>query len=150
MYSSHEDAFKQLYEVVKAYEPGQSNIDGGGFDVVTFDPKAGYIYVQFESLKNGFIDDFEFALVDNDKDKNAVQVRSSSRLGYVSRLFFTVIRCPVRVTLSSLYSLLRSPSWTLVSMLKGSIISRKFCGLRVGMRLGWNLNHTGVTQRRMV
>ena len=72
---------------MKAYEPGQSNIDGGGFDIVTFDPKAGYMYVQFESLKNGFIDDLELALVDDDMDKNAVQVRSSSRLGYVSPFF---------------------------------------------------------------
>lgn len=73
---------------MKAYEPGQSNIDGGGFDIVTFDPKAGYIYVQFESLKNGYIDDLELALVGDDKDKNAVQVRSSSRLGYVSPFLF--------------------------------------------------------------
>jgi len=82
-FSSHEDAFHQLYEVVKAYEPGQANIDGGGFEVVTFDPKAGYLYVQFESLKNGFIDDLELALVSNDKDEDAIQVRSSSRLGYL-------------------------------------------------------------------
>ena len=72
---------------MKAYEPGQSNIDGGGFDIVTFDPKAGYMYVQFESLKNGFIDDLELALVGDEMDKNAVQVRSSSRLGYVSPFF---------------------------------------------------------------
>jgi uncharacterized protein (DUF1499 family) len=77
---SREDAFQQLYEVVKAYEPGQNDIDGGGFDIVTFDPKAGYIYVQFESLKNGYVDDFELATVGDD---NAVQVRSSSRLGYL-------------------------------------------------------------------
>ena len=79
--SSRDDAFNQLHEVVKAYEPGQSNIDGGGFDIVTFDPKAGYMYVQFQSLKNGFIDDVEFAAIG---DSNEVQVRSSSRLGYVS------------------------------------------------------------------
>lgn len=81
--SSREDAFQQLYEVVKAYKPGQSNIDGGGFDVVTFDSKAGYIYVQFQSLKNGYIDDLEFAVVGDDKDNNVVQVRSSSRFGYL-------------------------------------------------------------------
>ena len=68
---------------MKAYQPGQSNIDGGGFDIVTFDPKAGYIYVQFESLKNGYVDDFELAAVGDEKDSNAVQVRSSSRLGYL-------------------------------------------------------------------
>lgn len=81
--TSREDAFEQLTEVLKAYEPGQSNIDGGGFDIVTSDPKAGYIYVQFQSLKNGFIDDFELAVVGNEKDSNEVQVRSSSRLGYL-------------------------------------------------------------------
>mmetsp|Transcript_23497 Transcript_23497/g.49703 ORF Transcript_23497/g.49703 Transcript_23497/m.49703 type:complete len:269 (+) Transcript_23497:1304-2110(+) len=81
--TSQEDAFQQLYEVVNAYEPGQSNIDGGGFDIVTFDPKAGYIYAQFESLKNGYIDDLELAVVGSEKDNNAVQLRSSSRLGFL-------------------------------------------------------------------
>jgi len=82
--TSREAAFQQLYEVVKAYPPGQSNIDGGGFDIVTYDPKAGYIYVQFESLKNGYVDDFELAVIGDKNDGNVVQVRSSSRLGYVS------------------------------------------------------------------
>jgi len=82
-FSSSEDAFEQLHEVLKAYQPGQSNIDGGGFNIVSFDPKAGYIYVQFQSLKNGYIDDLEFAVVENDQGSNAVQVRSSSRLGYL-------------------------------------------------------------------
>lgn len=83
-FTSHEDAFAQLYEVVKSYEPGQENVDGGGFDIVSYDPKAGYIYIQFESLKNGYVDDLEFAFI-NDKDTtdNAIQVRSSSRLGYL-------------------------------------------------------------------
>jgi uncharacterized protein (DUF1499 family) len=94
-FTSHEDAFQQLYEVVKSYEPGQSNIDGGGFDIVSYDPKAGYMYVQFESLKNGYVDDLELAFIDSgsgsrggngDEDttaNNAIQVRSSSRLGYL-------------------------------------------------------------------
>ncbi len=70
---------------MNAYPPGQSNIDGGGFNIVTFDPKAGYMYVQFESLKNGYVDDFELAAVgDNSDGNNIVQIRSSSRLGYVS------------------------------------------------------------------
>ena len=43
------------------------------------------MYVQFESLKFGFIDDFELAVV-GDKSNNEVQVRSSSRLGYVSSI----------------------------------------------------------------
>lgn len=66
---------------MKAYEPGQSNIDGGGFNIVTFDPEAGYIYVEFQSLKNGYVDDLELAVINN--DDNVVQVRSASRLGYL-------------------------------------------------------------------
>ena len=87
---SREAAFQQLFEVLNAYQPGQSNIDGGGFEIVTYDPRAGYIYVQFESLKNGYVDDFEFAFVEDSSDSNAVQVRSSSRLGYVSFWLFFV------------------------------------------------------------
>mmetsp|Transcript_6913 Transcript_6913/g.16158 ORF Transcript_6913/g.16158 Transcript_6913/m.16158 type:complete len:257 (-) Transcript_6913:35-805(-) len=75
-------AFQQLAEVVNAYEPGQSNIDGGGFKIITNDPEKGYIYAQFESLKNGYIDDVELAFIDGYGDR-AVQVRSSSRLGYL-------------------------------------------------------------------
>lgn len=73
-----EEAFQQLYDVIQKYEPGQSNIDGGGFQIVEFDLSKGYIYAQFESLKNGYIDDFELAYLND-----AVQVRSSSRVGYL-------------------------------------------------------------------
>jgi len=78
-----EAAFVQLKEAVEAYEPGQANIDGGGFSIVKFDAKAGYLYAQFESLKNGYVDDLEFAYVDNSGAEGEVQVRSSSRLGYL-------------------------------------------------------------------
>eukprot|EP00545_Synedropsis_sp_CCMP1620_P003513 CAMPEP_0119004264 /NCGR_PEP_ID=MMETSP1176-20130426/1047_1 /TAXON_ID=265551 /ORGANISM="Synedropsis recta cf, Strain CCMP1620" /LENGTH=259 /DNA_ID=CAMNT_0006955949 /DNA_START=61 /DNA_END=840 /DNA_ORIENTATION=+ len=74
--SSMEDAFVQLEQTVSEYKPGQDNIDGGGFKIVT--SKPGYIYAQFEAFKNGYIDDLEFAAMDG-----AVQVRSSSRLGYL-------------------------------------------------------------------
>ena len=77
-----EDAFIQLAEIIDGYKPGQSNVDGGGFKVIRNDIKTGYIYVQFESLKNGYIDDVEFAYVDGMGDR-AIQVRSSSRLGYL-------------------------------------------------------------------
>ena len=80
--SDKEKAFAQLTEVINAYEPGQSNIDGGGFKIVTYDPKKGYIYVQFESLKNGYIDDLELAYIDGMGDRS-IQVRSSSRVGYL-------------------------------------------------------------------
>jgi uncharacterized protein (DUF1499 family) len=75
-------AFQQLAEVVNAYEPGQSSIDGGGFKIITNDPENCYIYAQFESLKNGYVDDFELAFIDGLGDR-AVQVRSSSRIGYL-------------------------------------------------------------------
>lgn len=80
--SNKEKAFNDLLEVVKAYKPGQGNIDGGGFQVVNFDPVKGYLYAQFESLKNGYIDDVEFAFIDGLGD-GKVQVRSSSRVGYL-------------------------------------------------------------------
>lgn len=75
-----EAAFQQLEETIKAYKPGQGNIDGGGFQVVT--SKPGYLYAQFESLKNGYIDDFEVAYIDG-MEEGKVQVRSSSRVGYL-------------------------------------------------------------------
>jgi len=70
------NAMDELLETVKAYPPGQAKIDKGGFSIVT--AGAEYLYVQFESLKMGFIDDVEFALKNNE-----VQVRSSSRLGFL-------------------------------------------------------------------
>ena len=84
-------AFRDLEEVVEAYIPGRGNIDGGGFQIVQFNAKRGYLYAQFEALKAGYIDDVEFAVVDGfggedggDKDaRRAVQVRSSSRVGYL-------------------------------------------------------------------
>jgi len=70
-----------LSVVLRQYPPGQNGIDGGGFEIKNYDPVNGYIYVQFESLKNGYIDDFEVAWVKN--PENALQVRSSSRIGYL-------------------------------------------------------------------
>lgn len=73
-------AFQEIESAINAYEPGQGNIDGGGFQIVKKEP--GYIYTQFESLKNGYIDDVEFAFIEG-KGDDAVQVRSSSRIGYL-------------------------------------------------------------------
>jgi len=67
--------FKSLVSFVKGYEPGQGFIDGGGFKVVK--ETDSYLYLQFEALKKGYIDDVEFAI---SKDRS-VQVRSSSRVG---------------------------------------------------------------------
>mmetsp|Transcript_7900 Transcript_7900/g.11685 ORF Transcript_7900/g.11685 Transcript_7900/m.11685 type:complete len:162 (+) Transcript_7900:111-596(+) len=77
---SKEEAFIQLQDVVNSYKPGQGNIDGGGFKIIKFDSSSGYLYAQFEALKNGYIDDVEFAAMGGD---NIVQVRSSSRVGYL-------------------------------------------------------------------
>lgn len=73
-------AFDELKAVILAYPPGQSGVDGGGFDIKTFDATNGYMYVQFEALKNGYIDDFEAAAA---SENGTVQVRSSSRVGYL-------------------------------------------------------------------
>ena len=66
----------ELLEVIKAYPPGQANVDKGGFSIIA--SRADYLYLQFESLKMGFVDDVEFAIGDGE-----VQVRSSSRLGFL-------------------------------------------------------------------
>jgi uncharacterized protein (DUF1499 family) len=73
-------AFEQLVSTINSYEPGQSNIDGGGFKIIT--NESSYIYTQFESLKNGYYDDLEVAYIDGYGKRN-VQVRSSSRIGYL-------------------------------------------------------------------
>jgi len=75
-------AFQQLEQVIQGYEPGQDGVDGGGFQIVKSDSKMGYLYAQFEALKNGYIDDFEVAYVEGRGDR-ACQIRSSSRVGYL-------------------------------------------------------------------
>merc|ERR1719163_281934 len=67
--------FTTLVAQVKAYEPGQGFIDGGGFQVIK--DTDSYLYVQFEALKKGYIDDVEFYMAED----GAVQVRSGSRVG---------------------------------------------------------------------
>ena len=74
-------AMTQLKDVLQAYQP-TPKVDGGGFDIKTATPD--YIYVQYESLKNGYIDDVEFAVIKAKRyGERQVQVRSSSRLGYL-------------------------------------------------------------------
>lgn len=77
-----EKAFQDLKQVIEAYEPGQNGVDAGGFEIQTFDAAKGYMYTQFEALKHGYIDDVEFVYTTDGGDR-AVQVRSSSRVGYL-------------------------------------------------------------------
>jgi uncharacterized protein (DUF1499 family) len=75
-------AFVDLEDVLRRYPPGQNGVDGGGFQIQIVDPKAGYAYVQYEALKNGYIDDVEFAVLPGSPPRS-LQVRSSSRVGYL-------------------------------------------------------------------
>lgn len=77
-------AFTDVEKVVKAYPPGQKDIDGGGFKIVKSDASSGYLYAQFESLKRGYIDDVEFLLqAAPGASEGELQLRSASRLGYL-------------------------------------------------------------------
>ena len=67
--------FKTLVAEIKAYQPGQNFVDGGGFRVVK--ETDNFIYVQYEALKKGYIDDAEWLL---GKD-GLITLRSSSRVG---------------------------------------------------------------------
>jgi uncharacterized protein (DUF1499 family) len=73
-----DEAYKKIGEVLAAYEPGQGNIDGGGFKIIKADPLKRYYYVQYESLRRGFYDDLEIKV-----DDSSVQGRTSSRMGYL-------------------------------------------------------------------
>jgi len=69
---------QDLKKVIDTYEVGQTNIDGGGFQIIEYDEARGYLYVNFQSYKNGFIDDVEFWY---NVDKDKFDVRSASRIG---------------------------------------------------------------------
>ena len=70
---------------IQSYPPGQRGIDGGGFKVVTAELKGGsaYVYVMFESLRRGYVDDMEFLLSAAPDGGGVCNVRTSSRLGYL-------------------------------------------------------------------
>ena len=78
--ASRADAWRAVVAAVEAYPPGQGGIDGGGFKIVEADAAKGYLYAQFESLKNGYVDDLELALVG---PSGPLLVRSASRLGFL-------------------------------------------------------------------
>ena len=73
------DPFASLLGVIEAYPPGQSGIDGGGFQIIK-SASPSYLNIQYEALKKGFYDDLEFLFSDR-KGGRSVQVRSASRVG---------------------------------------------------------------------
>lgn len=99
------DPLATVAAVVRAYPPGQSGIDGGGFAVKT--ETTSYLCVQFESLKKGFVDDVEFAVTGD--EGNSVLVRSASRVGYTD---FGVNA----VRLNYLSSVLREKGWKIAEI----------------------------------
>jgi len=72
-------SIRDVKKVIDTYEVGHDDIDGGGYKVMEYDEKEKYLYVQFQSYKAGYIDDFECWY--NPK-KGQFDVRSSSRVGY--------------------------------------------------------------------
>jgi uncharacterized protein (DUF1499 family) len=73
------NSIKDVKKVIDTYQVGQGDIDGGGFKIMEYDEKEKYIFVQFQSYKAGYIDDFECWF--NPKS-GKFDVRSSSRVGY--------------------------------------------------------------------
>lgn len=75
------EAASDVRAAIAAYPPGQRGVDGGGFKVIKeqVTSEGAYYYVQFESLRKGYIDDMEFALGPN----GVCNTRTSSRLGYL-------------------------------------------------------------------
>mmetsp|Transcript_20317 Transcript_20317/g.44212 ORF Transcript_20317/g.44212 Transcript_20317/m.44212 type:complete len:299 (+) Transcript_20317:118-1014(+) len=70
--------------VIDTYQVGQNDVDGGGFKVIEYkndkgDDNEHYLYVQFQSYKAGYIDDFECWF---NPESQKFDVRSSSRVGY--------------------------------------------------------------------
>ena len=43
--------FQELKNIIDAHKPGQSKMDGGGFEIKTHDPEKGNAHAQFESLR---------------------------------------------------------------------------------------------------
>jgi len=80
---SREAAIGDVVNMIKAYPPGQGGIDGGGFEIEVQDSDC--VYVQFESLRRGYLDDVEFCIQPGtaaDASSGNLLLRSSSRQGY--------------------------------------------------------------------
>ena len=71
-------SIQDVKKVIDTYQVGQSGVDGGGFEVIDYNEKEQYLYVQFQSYKAGYIDDFECWF---NPASEKFDVRSSSRVG---------------------------------------------------------------------
>lgn len=71
-------SIQDVKKVIDTYEVGQNGVDGGGFKIIDYDEADKYIYVQFQSYKSGYIDDFECWY---NPQSLKFDVRSASRLG---------------------------------------------------------------------
>ncbi len=71
-------SIQDVKRVIDTYEVGQNGVDGGGFKIIEYDEGDNYIYVQFQSYKNGYIDDFECWY---NPLSRKFDVRSASRIG---------------------------------------------------------------------
>ena len=82
-WESNGRSIEDVKRVIDTYQVGQNNVDGGGFQVVEFENNKKnnkqYLYVQFQSYKAGYIDDFECWY---NPESKKFDVRSSSRVGY--------------------------------------------------------------------
>lgn len=77
-------SIEDVKRIVDTYEVGHDDIDGGGFKIMEYnnnkkEPDDQYLYVQFQSYKAGYIDDFECWF---NSESKKFDVRSSSRVGY--------------------------------------------------------------------
>jgi len=77
---------EDVKSIINTYEVGQNNIDGGGYKIIEYEYNSKksessnqYIYVQFQSYKAGYIDDFECWF---NPESKKFDVRSASRVGY--------------------------------------------------------------------
>lgn len=72
-------SIRDVRKVIDTYQVGQNDIDGGGYQVMEYDEQNQYLYVQFQSYKAGYIDDFECWY---NPTSGKFDVRSASRVGY--------------------------------------------------------------------
>lgn len=77
-------SIEDVKRVIDTYEVGQNDIDGGGFKIMEYnnnkkEPDDQYLYVQFQSYKAGYIDDFECWF---NPESKKFDVRSASKVGY--------------------------------------------------------------------